>query len=62
MESKSRVLMIAVFICASYGNRINFSPHFNGNSDNGKENTIYSDNTDSPQFSRDHGNLERGNG
>ena len=61
MESNSLILMIAVFICASYGNTINFSPHLNGNLDKYKENYIYSDNTESPQFSSEHENFERGN-
>ena len=61
MESNSRVFMLAVFICASYGNTIDITPHLNGNLDKDKETYIYSDNADSPLFSREHGNFEGGN-
>ena len=62
MDFNSCVLMIAVCICANYGNKIKFLPKYNGLLDKVKEKYRYSDNIDFPQFSREHGNLERGNG
>ena len=61
MDSTSCVLMVVACILGSYGNKINFRSHFNGNLDNGKEKSTSSENTNLPQFSREHGHMERGN-